>query len=45
MEKIIEELENTKKDYYDCFSNEEAIVIREWNKAIDECINIIKKYV
>ena len=39
--KIIDELQLKKKNYDDCFSERETVAIREWNKAIDECINAI----
>jgi hypothetical protein len=42
---LIKELETKKKNFYDCFSNEEARLIKEWNKAIDECISTAKMYV
>lgn len=42
---LIKELEEKKKGYEDCFSTEEVLSVREWNKAIDECINVvINKY-
>ena len=42
---IIQELQLKKKSFVNCFSAEEVELIREWNKAIDECINIVKNYV
>lgn len=42
---LIKELETKKKNYDDCFSKEEAKLIKEWNKAIDECISAAKMYV
>lgn len=42
---LIKELETKKKGFDNCFSTEEVLQIREWNKAVDECINvIINKY-
>lgn len=38
---LIEELEKQKKDYKDCDSTNEVLLVREWNKAVDECINVI----
>ena len=42
---LINELEKKKKDYENCFSSSEAKLIKEWNKAIDECISTAKMYV
>ena len=43
---LIKELEEKRNGFEDCFSTEEVLLVREWNKAIDECINvIINKYV
>ena len=42
---LIKELEEKKKSFEDCFSTKEVLSVREWNKAIDECINVvINKY-
>lgn len=43
---LIKELEEKKKDFENCVSTEEVLFIREWNRAIDECVNVVvKKYV
>ena len=42
---LIKELENKKKGFDSCFSTQDVFLVREWNKAIDECINVvINKY-
>lgn len=42
---LIKELEEKKKGFENCFSTEEVLLVRAWNRAIDECINVvIKKY-
>lgn len=42
---LIKELEAKKKSFENCFSTEDVLLTRTWNKAIDECINIvINKY-
>lgn len=42
---LIKELEEKKKGFDNCFSTEEVLLARAWNRAIDECINvIINKY-
>lgn len=42
---LIKELEEKKKGFDNCFSTEEVLLTRTWNKAIDECINVvINKY-
>ena len=38
---LIRELEEKKKSYEDCISTKEVLFVREWNKAIDECINVV----
>lgn len=42
---IIKELEFKKRNYEECFSSKETKIIKEWNRAIDACINVLKKYV
>ena len=39
---LIVELQSKKRDFYDCYSTKETLLVREWNKAIDECIDTIK---
>lgn len=42
---LIKELEEKRKSFDNCFSTEEVLLVRVWNKAVDECINIvINKY-
>lgn len=42
---LIKELEEKKKSFENCFSTEEVLLTRAWNRAIDECVNIvINKY-
>ena len=38
---LIKELEGKKKSIDNCLSTEEVLLTRAWNKAVDECINII----
>ena len=45
IERIITEMQSKKKDYEQCFSNKEAKLITQWNKAINECIDIVKRHV
>lgn len=43
---LIKELEEKKKCFDNCFSTEEVLLTRTWNRAVDECINlIVNKYV
>lgn len=42
---IIENLHLKKKDFEECLSNEETKLVREWNNAVDACIDVAKKYV
>lgn len=42
---IIEKLHLKKKDFRECLSNEETKLVREWNKAVNVCIDVVKKYV
>lgn len=42
---LIKELELKKKDFRECISDKETRLVREWNKAIDECISTAKMYV
>ena len=35
-------LESKKKGFEDCASREEVHLNKEWNKAIDECIEVVK---
>lgn len=38
---LIKDLEEKKKPYDDCVSSKEVLLVREWNNAINECINTI----
>ena len=40
---LIKTLLDNKKDFNDCASSSEAKLNKEWNNAIDYCINIINK--
>lgn len=42
---IIENLHLKKKDFEECLSNEETKLVREWNKAVNVCIDVVKRYV
>lgn len=43
IEKIIKELQLKKRDFGDCESENETKLAREWNKAIEECIYVVKR--
>ena len=45
IEKIIEELQSKKKDFGDCKSENETKLAREWNKAIEECVYVVKRHI
>ena len=35
-------LESKKKGFEDCASSEEVQLNKEWNKAVDECIAVVR---
>ena len=39
---ILKELESKKKGFEECAAAEEVKLNKEWNKAVDECIKVVK---
>lgn len=39
---VVNALESKKKGFEDCASSKEVKLNKEWNKAVDECIEVVK---